>query len=236
MALLEITDLVAGYGSHQTVLQGISLSVAEGEFVAVLGANGAGKSTLLRTLSGQTSIQGGSMRFAGSDITRAAPRAIVRAGVVHVPEGRQIFPDLTVRENLMVGAYTLSRSQASESYDRTLETIPLLAEHGARRAGLLSGGQQQMVAIGRALMARPRLLILDEPTLGLSPKAIEQVEELVVALNSGGLTVIAVEQNVHIALRNADRGVVVENGELVVEGTAEELWQNEGVIRAYLGV
>ena len=234
--MLEILDLRAGYGSS-VVLHDISFTLQEGSFLSVLGSNGAGKTTLLNTVTRLHDPIAGKVTLEGRDVTTMRPEALVRLGVSHVPEGRHNFPELTVRENLLVGAYTAPRREATARVAAMLDRLPVLGELTARPAGYLSGGEQQLLAIARALVARPRVLLLDEPTLGLSPKASVLVEELLVELNrEQGMTILAVEQNVHSALRVADQALVVESGEVVMSGTAKELAASEEMVRAYIGV
>lgn len=236
MPMLEVEGLEAGYG-RSLVLHGVSFEVRQGDFVCVLGANGAGKTTLLKVLSGIIPAASGDMRLNGQSLRYLRPNAIVKAGMCHVPEGRHIFPELTVRDNLRVGSYTLRPREAARSIDSVLARLPLLARLSTRLAGYLSGGEQQQLAIGRALVAQPKLLLLDEPTLGLSPLAIREVEAVLLDLNKeAGVTILAVEQNVHSALRYADRAMVVESGEIALQGEAKSLLQSEEVVRAYIGV
>jgi len=232
--LLEVTNLAAGYGAV-TVLEGIDLDVGAGEIVAVLGANGAGKTTLNRALSGLIPARGGTIRFAGADITGARHDDIVRAGLIHVPEGRKIFPNLNVRENLLLGAWARGREGRAQRLEQVLDTFPRLRERLRQSAGAMSGGEQQMLAIGRGLMADPRLLILDEPSLGLSPLLTEELFALIGRLNAAGTAILLVEQNVVQSLAVAARAVVIEQGRLVLAGDAEELARNPRLKAAYLG-
>jgi branched-chain amino acid transport system ATP-binding protein len=234
-ALLSVERLVAGYGKT-AVLRGIDLAVEPGEVVAVLGANGAGKSTLNRAISGVLRAAEGSIRFAGAAIERARPSAIVAEGLIHVPEGRCIFPNLTVRENLDLGAYRRGRPRRVENRERVLAVFPRLAERQTQRAGTLSGGEQQMLAIGRALMAEPRLLILDEPSLGLSPLMVEELFALIRRINAEGVTLLLVEQNVVETLALAARAYILENGAIVLHGPAATLRDDPTLKRAYLGL
>ena len=233
--LLAISGLAAGYGPTE-VLRDINLAVRPGEIVAILGANGAGKSTLNRTISGVVHATRGTIRFAGSAIERDKPASIVGHGLIHVPEGRCIFPNLTVKENLDLGGYRRARSRRAQNRHRVFAIFPRLAERHAQRAGTLSGGEQQMLAIGRGLMAEPRLLILDEPSLGLSPLLVEELFALIRRLNGEGITVVLVEQNVMQSLEIASRAYVLENGAFVLEGTAADIRQNPKLKRAYLGL
>jgi len=234
-ALLEVRGLRAGYGAFE-VLHGIDLAVAPGEVVAVLGANGVGKTTLNRALSGLVRPRGGSIRFAGREITGADHAEIVRAGLVHVPEGRRVFPNLTVRENLLLGCYVRGRAERARSLARVLAIFPRLAERLRQKAGLMSGGEQQMLAIGRGLMAQPVLLILDEPSLGLSPKLTEEVFGLIGQLRAEGLSLLLVEQNVVQSLALAARAYVIEHGRVALSGPAESLARDARLRAAYLGL
>jgi branched-chain amino acid transport system ATP-binding protein len=234
--LLQISALRAGYGDVE-VLHGISLEVNQGEVVALLGANGAGKTTTLRAVSGLLRPSDGQVAFQGRRIDRLPASRIVELGVVQVPEGRKIFPSLTVRENLELGAYhRKAKPRRAESLERVLEMFPVLRERRAQAAGTLSGGEQQMLAIARALMARPALLMLDEPSLGLAPRIVFEIFETIRTIRSQGLTVLLVEQNVQRSLRLADRGYVLENGSLVLAGSGDELLNSEHTKRAYLGM
>jgi branched-chain amino acid transport system ATP-binding protein len=233
-ALLELEDVTARYGPV-TALHGVSLTVAEGEAVAVLGANGAGKTTTLRAISGAVK-RGGRLAFEGKSIARSSPEAVARAGIAHVPEGRGTLTELTVRENLRLGAYTRrDRAAIKEDEERVLGYFPPLRERRDQRAGTLSGGEQQMLALARALMLRPRLLLLDEPSLGLAPLIVQQVFQIIAGIRAQGTTVLLVEQNAHMALSIGDRGYVLETGRLVAEGTPEALWNNDELRAAYLG-
>jgi branched-chain amino acid transport system ATP-binding protein len=214
----------------------VDLAVAPGEIVAVLGANGAGKSTLNRTLSGVLRPRGGQVRFAGAAIERERPSAIVARGLIHVPEGRRIFPNMTVRENLDLGAYRRARVRRAHNRQKVFSIFPRLAERQAQRAGTLSGGEQQMLAIGRGLMAEPRLLILDEPSLGLSPLMVEELFSLIRSINAEGIALLLVEQNVVQSLDVADRACILDNGAFVLEGKAEDLRNHPGLQRAYFGM
>jgi branched-chain amino acid transport system ATP-binding protein len=233
--MLEIADLRAGYGAME-VLRGVSLDVAAGEIVAVLGANGVGKTTLNNTISGLVRPRGGTIRFDGTDITGAAPTRIVELGLVHVPEGRKIFPNLSVRENLLLGGYARGRAHRARNLAHVYDLFPRLAERTGQFAGSLSGGEQQMLAIGRGLMAEPRLLILDEPSLGLSPLLVEEMFALIRRLGSEGTPVLLVEQNVVQSLAVAARAYVIEKGVVALSGTAEALAQDAGLRAAYLGL
>ena len=234
-ALLEVRALRAGYGDV-TVLDDVNLDADSGEIVAVLGRNGAGKSTLNNALSGLCVAFGGTIRFAGADIAGTSAAHIVAAGLVHVPEGRRIFPNLSVRENLDLGSYRRGRANRAKSRERVLAVFPRLKERLEQTAGTLSGGEQQMLAIGRGLMAEPRLLILDEPSLGLSPLLVEEMFGLIGRLHADGLAILLVEQNVVQALAIANRAYVIENGHIVLSGRADELRDNPALKRAYLGL
>jgi branched-chain amino acid transport system ATP-binding protein len=232
-ALLELDGVEARYGPVQA-LRGITLEVAEGEVVAVLGANGAGKTTALRAISG-TVRRSGRISFGGKPL-HGGPEAVARAGIAHVPEGRGTFTELSVLENLRLGAYTRRERNVRADVDRVAEWFPWVRERSGQQAGTLSGGEQQMLALARALMARPKLLLLDEPSLGLAPMVVREIFRIVSELNEReGLTVLVVEQDARIALRSAARAYVLEVGRVAVEGTSEELQENESVRRSYLG-
>jgi branched-chain amino acid transport system ATP-binding protein len=234
--LLEICGLVAGYGDRD-VLHGIDLRIAAGEFVCVMGANTAGKTTLLRAVSRLVPRARGVIRFAGDDLMRLPAHHLPVLGIAHVPEGRQIFPDMTVSENLALGAFAARRSGGiRDRMDSILTLFPRLRERHGQPAGTLSGGEQQMIAVGRALMSRPKLLMLDEPSHGLAPRVIKEMHDAFVAVNRGGTTILLVEQNVATALDLAARGYVLENGRITLEGTAAELRANDAVRAAYLGI
>jgi branched-chain amino acid transport system ATP-binding protein len=231
--LLELEDVHARYGPVEA-LHGVSLSVGEGEVVAVLGGNGAGKTTTLRAVSGLVSTSG-EVRFGGERITRAAPERVARAGVAHVPEGRGIFQELSVYENLRLGAY-LRRKGFAESYERACGLFPFLEARRQQQAGTLSGGEQQMLAIARALMSRPRLLLLDEPSLGLAPIVVREIFTILGDLNEKeGLAVLVVEQNAKLALRSSSRAYVLEVGRVALEGPSAELAEDESIRNSYLG-
>ena len=234
-ALLELEDVTARYGPV-TALHGISLRVDEGEAVAVLGANGAGKTTTLRAVSG-TVRRAGRIAFAGKSIARRSPEAVARAGIAHVPEGRGTLTELSVHENLRLGAYTRrDRKAVAEDAQRVLSYFPRLAERGSQRAGTLSGGEQQMLALARALMLRPRLLLLDEPSLGLAPMVVAEIFRIVRELNEHeGLAVLVVEQNAALALDASSRAYVLEVGRVAVAGGSADLRRDEAVRRSYLG-
>jgi branched-chain amino acid transport system ATP-binding protein len=233
-ALLEIAGLTSHYGRIQA-LKGIDLSVREGELLALVGANGAGKTTLLRTISGVQPASGGTIRFAGEDITRIKAARRVTLGIAQVPEGRQVFGPLSVEDNLMLGAYTRKDGMA-EDRDRIYTMFPALRQKRREPAGTLSGGQQQMLAIGRALMARPKLLLLDEPSMGLAPLLVTEIFATIRALKGAGTTIFLVEQNAHAALTIADRGYVLETGRIVLQDSGQALLANDKVKEAYLGL
>ncbi len=234
MPLLQLQEVEARYGATHA-LHGISLTVGEGEIVAVLGANGAGKTTTLRAVSG-TVRRSGDILFGGKKLGRGGPEAVARMGIAHVPEGRGTFAELTVRENLRLGAYTRSGATPKADYERMLELFPWMAERERQQAGTLSGGEQQMLALARALMQGPRLLLLDEPSLGLAPGVVAEIFRIVRRLNEEqGLSVLLVEQNAIIALETAARAYVLEVGRVVLRGTGEELRRDESVRRSYLG-
>jgi branched-chain amino acid transport system ATP-binding protein len=234
--MLSVANLTVSYGAFQAV-RDVSLQVREGELVVLLGANGAGKTTLFRALSGMTRADGGAVvTFAGHDLSQLTPRAIVDAGVSHCPEGRKLFPGLSVHNNLRLGAYRCrDRAEIARRLDGVVSLFPVLKERLPDPAGALSGGQQQMVAIGRALMARPRLLLLDEPSVSLAPKVVRQVLETVAAINRAGTMVLLAEQNAYAALEIAHRGYVLEGGRVVLDGPAHELMEHDEVRRAYIG-
>jgi branched-chain amino acid transport system ATP-binding protein len=230
-----MTNIETYYGSIRA-LKGVSLDVPEGRTVTLLGANGAGKTTTLKTISGLTPAAHGTIEFMGQRIDRMAPEKIVRLGISHVPEGRQVFKDLTVTENLKMGAYTRKGWRDIEaSLQRVYAYYPILQERRHQLAGTLSGGEQQMLAIGRALMARPRLLLLDEPSLGLAPKLVEEIFQIIKTINQEGITVLLVEQNANKALHIAHYGYVLETGRMTLMDEAKKLLQNDHVRRSYLG-
>ncbi len=236
MSLPELREVDVSYGDLPA-LRGVSLTAAAGEILSVVGANGAGKTTLLRAISGLLRPQAGEILLEGARIHRLPSHAVVERGVMQVPEGRKIFPGLTVRENLDLGAYTPpARSRRRESLDRVRALFPVLAERAGQTAGTMSGGQQQMLAIGRALMACPRLLMLDEPSLGLAPMVVQEIFRIIAEINRAGTTVLLVEQNTRQALALAARSYVLENGQVVLAGSGRELSGNEHVKRAYLGM
>jgi len=233
--ILEVEGIDAFYGSIQA-LRGVSLDVREGEVVTLIGANGAGKSTTLRAINGIMHPRRGRIRFRGEDITHDGPHEIVRRGIAQSPEGRRLFPRMTVTENLEMGAFQRSdKPEIREDMDRVFELFPRLQERSLQKAGTLSGGEQQMCAIGRALMARPKLLLLDEPSLGLAPIFVERIFEIIEQINKQGTSILLVEQNALMALDAADRGYVLETGRVVLADRADALKTNEQVRKTYLG-
>jgi branched-chain amino acid transport system ATP-binding protein len=235
--MLRVQSLSSFYGNIQA-LRGISLHVGYGEIVALLGANGAGKTTLLNSICGLISSRKGNVIFKDQDITRLPPEKIVRLGISQVPEGRQLFGSLTVLDNLILGAYFHRRNgkkEIQESLGTVFGIFPILDERQKQLAGTLSGGQQQMLAIGRALMSKPELLLLDEPSMGLAPKVVNEIFEVIKQLRSKNTTILLVEQNARVALKTADRAYILETGRAVLEGNSEELLENKEVKRAYLG-
>ncbi len=233
--MLEIRNLHAGYGSMK-VLHGIDLNVGAGEIVALLGSNGAGKSTLNNNISGIYKPTGGQIMFEGADIAGVRSEDVVDLGVIQVPEGRRVFPNMTVRENLELGGYRRGRERRKDNLDRVTGVFPRLQERFGQLAGTLSGGEQQMLAIGRAMMAEPQLLILDEPSLGLSPLLVEEMFTLIRQLNTEGLSIFLVEQNVMQSLEIANRAYVIENGQVALSGPADELIDDPELKRTYLGL
>jgi len=233
--LLQVKDLWSGYG-QVNILRGVSIEVSPGELVALLGSNGAGKTTLNNTLCGLIKTRSGAIEFDGQEISGLHYRDIVRLGLIHVPEGRKIFPNLTVQENLQLGAYTRGSKNRSLNQTRVLDIFPRLKERLSQLAGTMSGGEQQMVAIARGLMAEPKLLILDEPSLGLSPLLVEEMFELIQSLKNTGLSILLVEQNVAQSLDIADKAYVIENGELKFSGEPSALLESDAMRQAYLGV
>ena len=236
MALLDVAGLCAGYGDVP-VLRGIDLSIASGSITALIGANGAGKTTLLRTISGIIPTEAGTIRYDGQDIVGMPPQDIVRAGLVQVPEGRRLFPDMTVLENLLVGSSSpAARLKRDENLAMVFELFPKVRDRRAQLSGTLSGGEQQMVAIARALMASPRLLLLDETSLGLAPIVVDEIFVAVRRLAAQGLTILVVEQNTALALEVADHGYVLEQGRFAIQGAASSLAADPRVKQAYLGI
>ena len=235
MSMITVKNLSAGYGLVN-VLRDVSLDIAGGEIVAVLGSNGVGKTTLNNTLSGLIKPKSGEVIFEGSSLVGASPETIVDLGLIHVPEGRKLFPNLSVRDNLELGSYRRGKSERAANLDNVLDTFPKLRDRINQIAGTLSGGEQQMVAIGRGLMSSPKLLILDEPSLGLSPLLVEQMFELIKRINDKGLTILLVEQNVIQSLAIADRAYVIEEGRIAISGSAAELRDNAELKKSYLGL
>jgi branched-chain amino acid transport system ATP-binding protein len=232
--ILRLRDVHTYYG-HIHALQGISLTVQRGEIVTLIGANGAGKTTTLKTISGLLSPRRGSVKLEGKDISKTPAHALVRAGISHAPEGRRIFSRLTVLENLRMGGFTRTAAEIDETLEHVFELFPRLKERVAQRGGSLSGGEQQMLAIGRAMMARPRILLLDEPSLGLSPLLVQQIFGIITEINARGTTILLVEQNALQALHVAHRGYVLQTGQVVLEGSSHDLTEDEMVRKAYLG-
>jgi branched-chain amino acid transport system ATP-binding protein len=233
--LLSLTGVHAGYGGTE-VLRGVNFAVHAGEIVTVLGPNGAGKSTMSRTISGILRSWRGSIRFKATSIERETPARIMAEGLVHVPEGRRIFPNMTVRENLDLGTYRRARKSRRQNRERVFSLFPRLAERHSQRAGTLSGGEQQMLAIGRGLMAEPELLMLDEPSLGLSPLLVEELFALITSINAQGIALLLIEQNVVQSLDVAQRAYILDNGRFVLEGPAAELGKDPKLKHAYLGM
>jgi branched-chain amino acid transport system ATP-binding protein len=236
-AMLTLSNVESAYGPIKAI-RGVSLKVTKGEIATVLGSNGAGKTTILKTISGIIDPSRGSIQFNGEDITAVDPTIVVQKGLSHVPEGREVFPLLSVRDNLLMGAYTRKdRDQVARDIEGVFGYFPILRERAAQDAGLLSGGQQQMLAISRALMASPKLILLDEPSLGLSPKLTKEIFEIVVRINrERGTTILLVEQNANMALNAADYGYVLENGRIVMEDTCERLREKDDIKEFYLGM
>ena len=231
--MLKVENLKVRYGMIEAI-KGISFEVRDGEIVTLIGANGAGKSSTLRTIAGLVKPKAGTVEFLGENVTGLAPSAIVQRGVVMVPEGRRIFPDLTVQENLRIGAY-LRRDDLSRDLAWVYELFPRLKERSWQFGGTLSGGEQQMLAVGRALMSRPKLLMLDEPSLGLAPLVVKGIFDIIREVNRQGVTILLIEQNANMALKIADRAYVMETGSVTMEGTGRELLENEQIKAAYLG-
>ncbi|HEX8809115.1 MAG TPA: ABC transporter ATP-binding protein [Xanthobacteraceae bacterium] len=233
--LLSLAEVHAGYGSTE-ILRGVNFALHSGEIVTILGPNGAGKSTMSRTISGIVRTWRGSIRFNGASIEREAPAKIVERGLIHVPEGRRIFPNMTVRENLDLGTYRRARRSRAENRERVFSIFPRLSERQSQRAGTLSGGEQQMLAIGRGLMGEPDLLMLDEPSLGLSPLLVEELFALIKWINKQGIALLLIEQNVVQSLDVAQRAYILDNGRFVLEGPAAELGKDPKLKHAYLGM
>lgn len=235
MALLEVNNIEVYYGVIRA-LKGVSFKVEQGEIVALIGANGAGKTTTLHTVTGLLQAKSGSVIFDGTDITKTAPHKIVSAGIAHVPEGRRVFQQLSVYENLVMGAFTRSdKREISESIEKVYTYFPRLKERAAQQAGTLSGGEQQMLAMGRAIMSKPRLVVMDEPSMGLSPIYVRQIFDIIGEFHKLGTTILLVEQNAEMALEIADRAYVYESGNIVLSGTGKELAASDSIKKAYLG-
>ena len=232
--LLKVDDINVYYGAIHAI-KGISFEVNEGEIVTLIGANGAGKSTTLKTISGILHSRGGDILFDGNDISHIPPHKLISMGIAHVPEGRRIFQQLTVKENLEMGAYTRPNSEVKDSLENVYNRFPRLRERQKQVAGTLSGGEQQMLAMGRALMSRPKLMMLDEPSMGLSPLLVQQIFDIIKEMNKAGTTILLVEQNAKMALSIADRAYVLETGKIVMEGDAKSLLSDASVKKAYLG-
>jgi len=234
-AILEVKDLIVSYGAIKA-LKGISFTVKNGEIVTLIGANGAGKTTTLRTISGLLRAEEGHIFYMGDEITNKQPHKIVQMGITHVPEGRRIFPDLTVRENLEMGAWTLrDKKLKQDKMEAVFELFPRLKERQKQSAGTLSGGEQQMLAVGRALMTEAQLVLLDEPSMGLAPMLVEEIFKVITEINREGKTILLVEQNAEMALQIADYAYVLEVGNITIEGNAKEVAENPKVKEAYLG-
>lgn len=231
--ILEVKGLSISYGGIRAVRE-LDFHVNRGEIVSLIGANGAGKSSTLRAISGLVKAESGSVKFESEEIVGKSPDLIVGKGITMVPEGRKIFPDLTVYENLKLGAY-LRKDNIKEDLERCFELFPILEEREWQEGGTLSGGEQQMLAVARALMSRPKLLMMDEPSLGLAPMIVRDIFDIIKRINDGGVTILLIEQNANMALKIADRAYVLESGEVTMEGTGEELLKDEKVISAYLG-
>jgi branched-chain amino acid transport system ATP-binding protein len=235
MAMLEVKDLHVYYGVIQA-LKGVSFEVNQGEVIALIGANGAGKTTTLHTITGLLSAKQGSILFEGKDITKTPAHKIVEMGISHVPEGRRVFADMSVYENLIMGAYTRKdKNEIAASLEYVYKRFPRLKEREGQRAGTLSGGEQQMLAMGRALMSKPRIIVMDEPSMGLSPIFVNEIFDIIKVVSEGGTTVLLVEQNAKKALSIADRAYVLETGRITLSGKAEDLLNSEEVKKAYLG-
>lgn len=235
MAMLEIKDLEVYYGVIQAI-KGVSFEVNQGEVIALIGANGAGKTTILQTITGLLSPKKGSVLFEGQDLTKIPAHKIVSLGMAHVPEGRRVFADLSVYENLKMGAFTRKdKNEISESLEKVYARFPRLEERKNQRAGTLSGGEQQMLAMGRALMSKPRIILMDEPSMGLSPLFVSEIFDIIEKISKSGTTVLLVEQNAKKALSIADRAYVLETGSIVMSGKASELMNDPSVKKAYLG-
>ena len=234
--MLEVKDIYCGYGNVE-VIKGVSFSVKEGDLVAIIGANGAGKTTTLKALSGLVPITRGTVSFEGTEISGLKANEIVKKGIIHIPEGRQVFPELSVLENLEMGGYTLKDpAEKAAHIEEMFRRFPRLKERSRQKANTLSGGEQQMLAVARALIANPRLLLLDEPSMGLSPKLVGEIYDLILELKSQGMTILLVEQNANMALANADYAYALQTGQIVLEGTGDEMLHNDDIRRAYLAI
>ncbi len=232
--MLEVKSIHCSYGNIE-VIKGLSFEIPEGKIVALIGANGAGKTTTLKAISGLIKISGGSIVYKGEDITDRPPHEIVARGIAHIPEGRQVFPELSVHDNLLLGGYTIKDKRlVHERVEEIYAHFPRLRERRSQLAGTLSGGEQQMTAIGRALVSGPQLLLLDEPSMGLSPKLVSDVFDIIEDIRARGATILLVEQNAHTALEIADYAHVLQTGEIALSGTGQEISSNDGVRRAYL--
>ena len=235
MALLEVENLEVYYGLIRAV-KGVSFYAERGEIVALIGANGAGKTTVLHAINGLQPARGGTVKYGGRDLLKTPAHKIVRLGLTHVPEGRRVFSELSVKDNLLLGAYSRKdKKEIKETLGYVFELFPRLAERVSQAAGTLSGGEQQMLAVGRALMSRPKVLMMDEPSLGLAPLIVKDIFSIIRRVNADGITVLLIEQNANAALRIADYGYVLETGVIALTGTGEELLRNESVREAYLG-
>jgi len=233
--LLSVSDVKVQYGKVEA-LKGVSLDLMAGDIVALVGANGAGKTTLLNTISGLKNASSGEIWFTGKRIDRVGPAQVVKLGIGHIPEGRRVFPNMTVLENLMMGAYSRrDRAAIKQSLSAVYDYFPVLVERRQQLAGTLSGGEQQMLAIGRALMSKPKLLLMDEPSLGLAPRMVEQIAGIITSINKEGVGIVLVEQNVPLALKLATRGYVMVTGQILLQGSSDELLRNEEVKKAFLG-
>lgn len=235
--LLEIKDLIVNYGAVEAV-RGVDIEVSEGEIVAIVGSNGAGKSTIIKSICGLVKPSGGSILYNGEEVGQVPSHKRTAKGIVCCPEGRRIFPEITVEDNLTLGAFCRrkEKGESARILEQVYDTFPRLDERKRQLGGTLSGGEQQMLAIGRAMMANPRLLLLDEPSLGLAPIVIDEVFDTIIKLNKGGTTILLVEQNAFMSLNNCDRAYVLENGKIKLSGTGQELLHNDDVRKAYLGV
>lgn len=232
--MLEVSSIRCSYGNIE-VIKGISFNIQKGSIVALIGANGAGKTTVLKAISGLIRITKGSINYRGKEIANISPNIIVTQGIAHVPEGRQVFPELSVHDNLLLGGYSVKeKSLVKKRIDKIYDHFPRLKERANQLSGTLSGGEQQMMAIGRALVSEPELLLLDEPSMGLSPKLVGEVFDIIEDIKEQGTTILLVEQNAHMALEIADKAYVLQTGEIVLSGSGEEILQNEDVRKAYL--